>query len=457
VACGWARVSLARFTVASLIVSALYLPLMLLLIIAFGKALVDEIGFWTWPLMFGALAAAGVARKKVFGFAGHGETSPVAGAEPARIIEYSGMPALAGTDSNVARAERIPPALFYAPLVLSWIGLGLRHRSLTLPSAANPHIPTGGMWGESKSAYFFDVSAQERQWIADFIVVRCGTAPRTLAGEVDLALRRMTVSGIDFPIVAKPDIGWHGYGVRRIDDPQALMNYLACFPAGETVILQRYVAHAGEAAILYARIPGETSGRILSMTFRYYPHVVGDGRSTLRDLIGRDARAQWKSRLHLGNDPTHCGPDERELARIPGWGEIVRIALIGNQRAGGLYRDARRHISPALVDRIDAISRSMPDFHYGRFDVRFETAEALARGEGFFIVEINGIGGEAIDAWDPVLPISETYRRLVAQQRLLFRIGACNRRRGFKPTRTSAFVGALMRQTRLISRYPRSG
>jgi hypothetical protein len=193
VACGWARVSLARFTVASLIVSALYLPLMLLLIIAFGKALVDEIGFWTWPLMFGALAAAGVARKKVFGFAGHGETSPVAGAEPARIIEYSGMPALAGTDSNVARAERIPPALFYAPLVLSWIGLGLRHRSLTLPSAANPHIPTGGMWGESKSAYFFDVSAQERQWIADFIVVRCGTAPRTLAGEVDLALRRMSV------------------------------------------------------------------------------------------------------------------------------------------------------------------------------------------------------------------------------------------------------------------------
>jgi membrane protein DedA with SNARE-associated domain len=38
VACGWTRVSLARFTAASLIVSAFYLPLMLYLVIVFGDA-----------------------------------------------------------------------------------------------------------------------------------------------------------------------------------------------------------------------------------------------------------------------------------------------------------------------------------------------------------------------------------------------------------------------------------
>ena len=53
--------------------------------------------------------------------------------------------------------------------------------------------------------------------------------------------------------------------------------------------------YAGEAAVLYARVPGEPSGRILSLTFRYFPHVIGDGRLTLRELIAVDERAQWKA------------------------------------------------------------------------------------------------------------------------------------------------------------------
>ena len=37
----------------------------------------------------------------------------------------------------------------------------------------------------------------------------------------------------------------------------------------------------------------------------------------------------------------------------------MQIALIGNQRAGALYRDARHDITAALEDRFDAIARSM--------------------------------------------------------------------------------------------------
>jgi membrane protein DedA with SNARE-associated domain len=457
VACGWARVSLARFTIASLVVSAVYLPLMLFLMIAFGNALVEQIGFWTWPALFGALMVGGLARKRVFSFGTESEPAqPADAAQPVLESSHNGMPALVGLPSNVAPAERIPPMLFYVPLLLTWIGLALRHRSLTLPSAANPRIVTGGMWGESKSAYFDDVDAAERKWIADYVVIERGSDEWTLPIERERAMRLLAKSGLEFPIIAKPDIGWHGYGVYRIDHRQALHDYLAGFPAGEKIILQRYVPYAGEAAILYARLPGDARGRILSMTFRYFPHVVGNGRSTLRELIRRDPRARWKANLHLGGDPTHCGLDEPELARVPKRGETVRIAMIGNQRAGGLYRDARRFITPALEARIDGISTSMADFHYGRFDIRFETAEALARGEGFSVVEINGIGGEAIDAWDPTFPVSETYRRLIAQQRLLFVIGARNRARGFRPAKASEFVGALMRQTRLIRRYPQS-
>ncbi len=456
VACGWARVSLARFTVASLLISALYLPLMLYLVIVFGDSLDDHLGLWAWPMLFLAIAATGFARKRIFAFADVKDPDLLPAADPAVSQGHRGMPALAGSDRKVAMAERIPPLLFYLPLIFNWIGLGLRHRSLTLPTAANPTIFTGGMWGESKSDYFYDVSPIERKWIAEFTVIKRGAGAWSVRADFERALRALADAGIDYPLVAKPDIGWHGYGVCRIDNEQALQEYVARFPEGASMILQRFVPHAGEAAVLYARLPGERSGRILSLTFRYFPHVIGNGIATVRELIRKDPRAQWKSALHLGVDRSHRGVDERDLMRVPAAGEVVQIALIGNQRAGALYRDAHQHITATLAARIDAIAGSMREFHYGRFDLRFDAAEALMRGEDFSIVEINGIGGEAIDVWDPRLPVSEVYRRLVVQQRLLFLIGKRNRARGFRPTGIGDFVSSLIRQTKLIRRYPAS-
>jgi membrane protein DedA with SNARE-associated domain len=68
IACGWARVPFARFTIASLIVSALYLPLMLYLVVVFGDALDDHVGLWTWPFLLAVVALAGFVRNRVFAF-----------------------------------------------------------------------------------------------------------------------------------------------------------------------------------------------------------------------------------------------------------------------------------------------------------------------------------------------------------------------------------------------------
>jgi membrane protein DedA with SNARE-associated domain len=454
VACGWARVSLLRFAAASLIVSALYLPLMLYLVIVFGDALDDRVGLWAWPLLFAAIGATSFARKRIFAFRDPIELEI---AQEAPLADNCfGMPPLSRADRKVALAERIPPALFYLPLVINWIRLGLKHRSLTLPTAANPTIFTGGMWGETKSSYFHDVAPEERQWIADFVLVKRNPGAENPAADIARAESALAEKGLEFPLIAKPDIGWHGHGVRRIDDRAALASYIENFPEAHTVVLQRYVPYPAEAAVLYARLPGDAKGHILSLTLRYFPHVVGNGHMTVRELINGDARAQWKSALHLGVDPTHRGVDQVDLERVPTRGEVVRIALIGNQRAGALYRDARRHITPALEARFDAIARSMTEFHYGRFDLRFDTIEGLMRAEDFAIVEINGIGGEAIDCWDPHLGVGECYRRLVGQQHLLFQIGKSNRARGFRPTKIGEFVSSLFEQNKLIKRYPAS-
>jgi membrane protein DedA with SNARE-associated domain len=66
VACGWTKVPIGRFSMATLLVSALYLPLMLYLVIVFGDALDDHVGLWTWPFLLCLVAIAGFVRHRVF-------------------------------------------------------------------------------------------------------------------------------------------------------------------------------------------------------------------------------------------------------------------------------------------------------------------------------------------------------------------------------------------------------
>ena len=299
IACGWVRVSLFRFAAASLIISALYLPLMLYLVIVFGDAMDDRLGLFAWPILLVLLGAVSVVRKRIFAFP---EAETAAAAIAPLPHSSFGMPQLSRADRKVAAAERIPPLLFYLPLALNWIRLALRYRSLTLPTAVNPTILTGGMWGETKSSYFADLAPDQRRWIADFVVVERHADPYLIGADVDNARRAMTEAGLAFPVIAKPDIGWHGHGVRRIGCSAALEKYIAQFPPAVPIMLQRYVPYEAEAAVLYARRPGEATGRILSLTFRYFPHVVGDGHSTIQELIESDPRAQWKSSFHLGGD-----------------------------------------------------------------------------------------------------------------------------------------------------------
>ena len=380
-ACGWARVPLGRFTVASLIGVALYLPLMLCFAVFFGDALDSRAGWWTWPLLLGVLAAIGFLRRQVFNV--QGEPNAAAGKRPAHIVRRE-------VRGRTRPIDRIPRVVFYLPLIASWIAYASRYRSLTLPTIANPCHPTGGMWGESKSGYLVDVTGRERRYVADFVAVTRSPGQRTLFADLERIRRLLSGAGLEFPLIAKPDVGRHGG--TRIDDVPALREYLRHFPAGEKLVLQRCVPYGGEAAALYARLPGAQSGRLLSLSFR----------------------------------------------------------------ADGHWRDAWRHVTPELEARIDAIARSMREFHYGRFRLRFASPDALMQGEKFSVIEITGVTGRTNPDWDASAPLTERYRRLVDQQRIIFLIGEKNRARGFAPQGWTEIVKSVVRQSQFIRRYPAS-
>lgn len=363
-------------------------------------------------------------------------------------IELEGMPPVRLDRPPVAPREYIPWLWIYTPLFFKWMWLSLRYRSLTLPTVANPNIETGGLRGESKTSYLRQIGAAEQRWVAASALLRFPEGAHPWP-PLRIAEAKMAEAGLDYPLIAKPDIGSCGYGVRLIRDRDDLADYLARFPRDQQLMLQQYLPWAGEAGVFYVRRPGEVRGRILSLGLRYYPHVVGDGRVSVRGLIEGDARASRNAKLH-------CAAHKARLEEVPAKGEVVRLTTIASLRVGALYRDGKGYITPALRDRFDAIARSMPDFFYGRFDVRFRTIDELANGEGFYIIEVNGAAAEAIHIWDPELTLGDAYRSLFQQLDLMFEIGDRNRARGFKPMTPRDLLGMQWKETRLLRTYPLS-
>jgi len=347
-------------------------------------------------------------------------------------------------DSSKGALERLPKWAIIAPLAVQWLYLSVRFKGLTVPSAANPGLTAGGLVGEGKREYFDSMGP----------LARAATAPYTSVRKhrgLDMPALQAAIAGagLDFPLIVKPDLGMCGYGVRKVDNLRELFCYAFHFPDAETMILQQYLPQENEAGIFYVRDPATGAGRVLGLALRYSPRVTGDGRSTIAQLIKANCRAGRA----LGRC-THRGPSD--LERIPAAGEPVRLSTIGSTRVGGLYRDGKEHITPALTAAIDAIARDMTDFHFGRFDVRFTTLDALRAGTGLTIMEVNGAGSEAIEAWDPGTGLVAGLRTIFAKQRWLFEIGAANRRRGASTIGLLQLARINAAQQRLLGAYPPS-
>ena len=334
-----------------------------------------------------------------------------------------------------------PGWLFYIPIVVFWILLGLRHRCFSLPTAANPRVETGGLCGERKTTILDQAGPDAANWIAPYIVLLTGV------DDLARALDGMTDAGLSMPIVVKPNIGCNGTGVRLIDTRMALEAALAAFPRNIELVMQELVPHDGEAGIFYVREPGASTGHITSLTLKQAPMIVGDGRSTIQSLILQDERSRHVPDLYLPRLTSRLDEVLRQ-------GERLRLVFAGNHCKGSIFTDGSSDITRALTMRVDAIMQAIPDFHFGRLDVRFENAAALRSGEGFRIIEINGVGSEATHIWDPQTSLWTAYRDQFRHYRLAFEIGAEMRRLGAKPTPLLELLAFWRLQRRLMASYP---
>lgn len=366
--------------------------------------------------------------------------------KPAELI-HQGMPEfISDKTRSTSFFEFWPVQIIYIPVVFQWLWLALKYRSFSLPLIANPSIHLAGMVGESKSAVLKLAGTLAQEHIAPFINIEnsCSSTPerRTLN-----ALKQLDKAHINFPLVAKPDLGCRGAGVKIIRNQTDLTEYLKNFPDKASLLLQHKVPHEAEAGIFYIRQPGSSRGEIFSITLKYTPYVIGDGKSNLRELINNDSRAKKIAAVYFQRHTN-------SLDCIIPQGQAFRLAFAGSHSKGSIFRNGKPYITEALGKKFDDITADIPGFYYGRFDVRFENIKKLMQGESFSILEINGASSEATHIWDRQTSIKEVYRTLFYQYRTLFQIGYKNRQQGYKTPSLLQLLQAWKLESRLVKQYP---
>jgi len=335
-------------------------------------------------------------------------------------LTHRGRRLLAGRWLRITRWEFWPPWIFYPPVVVWILGLGVRHRGLTVFTAANPGIEGGGFIAESKAAILTGL-AGAGDAVARWKLVPAGT------GRFD------DVADLGLPLVLKPDAGQRGSGVAIARSGAEVEAYLS--QARYDVIAQEFVPGV-EYGVFYVRRPSEEAGSIFSITEKTLPAVVGDGRRTLEELILDDPRAVAMAKVYLDKNAERLG------AIVPE-GDRVTLVELGTHCRGAIFGGGAHLVTPELTAAIDRISRAFPGFCFGRYDVRASSIEAFRRGE-VRVIELNGVTSEATAIYGGGL--LDAYRTLFAQWKLAFEIGAENRARGVPP----AGISELMR---LIDRY----
>ena len=308
--------------------------------------------------------------------------------------------------------EYWPTYMFYIPNLPYALYLTLKARNFTLYSAINPAIKNSGNGTESKF--------KTLELIPNKLTPKTIFVPETRNFEkVKVALSK---NAIDYPLIAKPDIGFKGLLVKKIHSEKELQHYLNAYPID--LVLQEFINLPNECGVFYHRLPNSDTGRITSFTLKSFLLVTGNGTSTLEELVKCDKRAQHYVSMLKKN---HAA----KWHSIPEKGEAVRLSDIGNHAKGTQFINGNHLIDQQLTDTFDAISKEIYGWYYGRMDIKYQSIEELKKGENFYILEINGTISEPTELYDPYNASYFKALKLIRQHwDYIYQIGVQNLKNG---------------------------
>ncbi len=281
--------------------------------------------------------------------------------------------------------EHWPSPLFYIPILPYYFKCAYQAKSLTFILNTNPAIKYSGHGMESK----YDVlQLFPKNLIPKTIKVHPNSSLKSI-------LYYLKNEQINFPIIAKPDIGFRGLLVKKINTPSDLQSYINTIDVD--ILLQEWIDFPNECGLFYTRIPGEKKGTITSLTLKKFLKVYGDGRSSLEELILREERASIYldvlKKIHKEN-----------IYKIPEKDKEITLTVIGNHSKGTQFLNGNHLINEELIESFNTLNNNSKGWYYGRLDIKYHNFEDLILGKNYKILELNGILAEPTHIYDASIP-----------------------------------------------------
>ncbi len=237
--------------------------------------------------------------------------------------------------------------------------------------------------------------------------------------------KTIQVSGIQYPLIAKPDIGLRGSAVKKIHNSDELQSYNN--KANFDYVVQDLIPFENEVGIFYVRYPpdasGEKTGKITGIVSKEFLIITGDGISTTEELIKGNPRYE----LQLKVLKQEYG---RTLLEVLQKGEKLNLVPYGNHARGAKFIDCSHWISPKLTSTINEMCLQIPGFYFGRLDVMYNNWEELERGENVSVVELNGAASEPTHIYDPRHSLFFAWKELARHITYMYQISVENHKTG---------------------------
>ena len=312
---------------------------------------------------------------------------------------------------RITHWETWPYRVKYIPLIPAWLWYCLRSGTFWFFTPSNPSLTFGGFEGEGKKEMYDQLPP--------------GSYPKSVFISPSLSIeeveKQIIKNGFAYPFAVKPDVGTMGFMFRKIDTIDQLKVYHAKMPAD--YIIQELILYPLEVSVFYYRFPYQTKGTITGFLKKEFLQVVGDGQSSLLQLIQNYDRVQFRQEELIAKH-------EHRLNTVIPKDEIYILSHALNLSRGSKLVSLANEIDDRLLKVFDDLSNYTKYFYYGRYDIKCTSVEDLKEGKNYSILEYNGSGAEPHHAYGNGNTLWQAQKIFLHHWKILYSISKYNDKNG---------------------------
>jgi len=299
----------------------------------------------------------------------------------------------------------------YIPIMPVWAWYCLRSRSIWFFTPSNPSLSFGGFLIETKQEMY-------NQLPPSVYPTSVYIKPSM---DFELVKAQFNSAHLNYPVAVKPDAGMMGFMFRKIESYQCLKSYHLAMPVD--YIIQEFIHYPLEVSVFYYRYPDMERGVITGFLKKEFLQVIGDGSSTLIQLMHIESRVKFRLvEMKLKH--------QNKLSEIIPEGEVLCLSPALNLSRGGKLVNLEFEKDEKLLKLFDNLSHYTKSFYYGRYDIKCASIKELKEGKNFSILEYNGSGAEPHHVYDNGNTLFKAYSILLHHWNILYQISAQNHKKG---------------------------